>query len=179
MLSSFQVGSRLAVGALLALAAAPACAEDEVHLGDDHNQIDGVRMDVHADIGNYGAFGVGLRADIPILANGIVEGVNDELAFSPGVEVFFVNYWHDRYDGGPYVLPLAMLQWNFYLGADWSVFPEAGLAVFIGDGDYLPRGHGVYAAFATGLGVRYHFNTRNALLLRASWPAGLQAGLTF
>jgi hypothetical protein len=168
--------------AVSSMLAAPALAHDvEEHIGPDHNQIEGVRLDVHADFGSYGAFGAGLRADIPIVPNGIIDGVmNDEIAFSPGVEVFFLEYYGDRYVGGPYFMPLAMLQWNFYIGDDWSVFPEAGIALYAGNADYLPRGHGgVYAAFATGIGARYHFSPRNSVLLRASWPAGLQVGLTF
>jgi hypothetical protein len=119
-----------------------------------------------------------VRADIPLLKNGILNGVNDELAISPGIELFFVNFWHDRYNGGPYLMPLVLLQWNFYLDEHWSVFPEVGVAMYIGDED-LPRGGPFYAGVATGLGVRYHFNQRNALLVRAGWPAGLQVGLTF
>lgn len=170
--------SSLVLGALLAVTATPAFA-DEAHIGSDHNQIDGVRMEVHASVGNYGVFGVGLRGDIPILANGIIEGVNDELAISVGAEVFFVDVYQHEYAGGPYVMPLAMLQWNFYLGDDWSVFPEAGVAMYVGDGRYLPRGRGFYAGVGTGIGARYHFSPRNSLVLRAGWPAGLQAGLTF
>lgn len=179
---SSACASRGAAAAFLVLTSAPALADEplnEPHAGLEHNQIHGVRMDVHADLGNYGAFGVGVRGDIPIVANGLIDGVNDELAISPGVEVFFVNSFPDRYDGGPYVMPLAMLQWNFYLGDSWSVFPEAGVALFVGDRDFLPRDRGVYAAVATGVGARYHFNGRNALLMRASWPAGLQVGMTF
>lgn len=113
------------------------------------------------------------------MPNGFVEGVEDELAISPGVEIFFINYWDARYSGGPYVMPLAMLQWNFYFGDEWSVFPELGVAVYVGDEDHLPGGNGVYASAGGAVGGRYHFNGRNALLLRLGWPAGLQAGLTF
>lgn len=173
--------STLAVIGILVPAASAFAIEpiDGDHEGFVHNQIDGVRIDVHADLGNYGGFGVGIRGDIPIVSNGIIEGINDEIAISPGVEVFFVNAYPGAYNGGPYVMPVAMLQWNFYVTDRWSVFPEAGVAMYVGDNDYLPGNSGVYATAATAFGARYHFNNRNALLLRAGWPAGLQVGMTF
>lgn len=181
MYNPLHVASALTIGAILCLSSTAAFADDgigEKHVGEDHNQIDGVRFDVHGNFNSYGALGAGIRADIPIVANGFINGVNDELAISPGVEVFFFNTWND-FGGRPYVMPLAMLQWNFYIGDEWSVFPELGVALFVGDEDYLPGGNAIYATVASGVGARYHFSTRNALLLRASWPAGLQFGVTF
>jgi hypothetical protein len=144
--------------------------------------IDGVRFDVHLDLGWYGAFGAGFRADIPIVPDGIVDGVSDDLAISPGIDVFFLTY-NDYYDddGGVAFAPLVALQWNFYVSEHWSLFPELGFAMLIGDYGYGHRHHNdrVHASLFLGLGARYHFNTRNALLMRISWPAGFQIGITF
>jgi hypothetical protein len=149
--------------------------------GDDFaNHIHGVRADVHLNAGSYGLLGVGARLDLTLLPHGLIEGVNDEIALSPGLDTFFVQAYHNQYYGGGfYWVPSVVVQWNFYLGDRWSIFPEAGLALYVGDANYLPRGYGVYAAADLGLGARYHFTERNALLMRISTPAGLQLGVTF
>lgn len=152
-------------------------AADDTSLSSHH--INGVRFDLHADVGGYASVGAGFRADIPILRNGLLAGADDELAISPGIDVYFANLYHDYYNGGPYLVPSVVAQWNFYLGEAWSVFPEAGIALYVGDGDALPRGLPVYATLDLGLGARYHLNARNALLLRISRPTGIQLGLTF
>jgi hypothetical protein len=143
--------------------------------------IDGVRFDIHGNAGGYGSLGAGFRADIPIVRDGLIASADDELALSPGIDLFLQDFYYGYYDyaGGPYVIPSVVLQWNFYLGADWSIFPEAGVAFYVGDGDYLRHGHGVYPVLDLGFGVRYHFSDRNALLVRISTPTGLQLGVTF
>jgi hypothetical protein len=143
------------------------------------NHIDGVRLDVHADVGGYASLGAGFRVDIPLVGSGLIVGVDDELALSPGLDMFFLNIYRNYYDGAPYAIPNCVLQWNFYLGPVWSLFPEAGVAFYVGDGQSLPRGLPLYAALDVGLGARYHFSRRNALLARLSTPSGLQLGVTF
>ena len=147
--------------------------------GTSPNHINKVRFDVHADLGGYASVGAGFRADIGILPNGLLAKADDELAISLGADVFFANLYQDYYDGGPYIAPVAVAQWSFFLGPDWSIFPEAGISFYVGDPDFLPRGLPVYATLALGFGARYHFSSRNALLLRVSRPAGLQIGVTF
>lgn len=138
-----------------------------------------VRLDLHADLGGYASLGVGGRADIPLIRGGLLADVDDELALSPGLDLFFVNLDDDYYDGGPYLIPSCVLQWNFYPGPRWSIFPEAGLALFVGDGEHLRRGRSVYAAPAIGLGFRYQVGERGSLLARISTPTGLQLGVSF
>lgn len=147
--------------------------------GGSSNHIGGVRPEVHADIGGYASLGAGFRLDVPIVPNGFLDAADDELAISAGMDVFFTNFYRSYYDGAPYLIPQVVLQWNFYTKNDWSFFPEAGVAFYIGNERDLPRGLPVYAAVAAGFGARYHFSTRNALLLRISTPTGLQVGLTF
>jgi len=135
---------------------------------------DSVTFDAHVDLGWYSSFGVGFRADITIVPNGIIDEVDDDLAISPGAELFW--FYHDDYDGVG-LIPLVALQWNFYVSDDWSVFPELGVALL-----FAPNRNRFWRTFVApflGFGARYHFNERNALLLRLSWPAGLQVGITF
>lgn len=161
-------------GALLApLTAAAAEIESDNHIG-------GLRFDAHGVFGGYGSLGAGLHIDIPIVPNGLINGADDELALSPGADIFLTDFYPDYYGGGPYVIPSLVVQWNFYIGDDWSIFPEAGVAMFVGDRNYLRHGHeGFYLAPDLGFGARYHFSSRNALIARASSPLGLQLGVTF
>jgi hypothetical protein len=143
------------------------------------NGIHAVRFDVHGDFGGYGSLGAGFRVDIPIVRGGFINGVDDELALSPGLDVFFSHFYYDYYHGAPYFIPSIVVQWNFYLGSHWSVFPEVGLAFYVGDDHYLRRGVPFYPVPDFGVGARYHFSARNALLLRISTPTGFQVGITF
>lgn len=156
-----------------------ASAQDTQPASNSSNHIAGARFDVHADLGGYGSFGAGFRVDVPILREGFIQNTDDELAISLGLDGYFVSFYHDYYDGGPYLIPSVVLQWNFYVGNDWSLFPEAGLSLWVGDSDYLRHGNGLYAAPNLGFGARYHFSRRNALLARISTPTGLQLGITF
>jgi len=134
----------------------------------------GVSFDVHLDLGYYGNLGAGFRADIPVVADGIIDGVDDDLRLSLGAEMF----WFYHRDGdGLGVFPIFALQWNFFLSSEWSVFPELGAALL-----FAPNRNRFFRTFLApylGLGARYHFGRRNALLLRVGWPGGLQIGITF
>ena len=160
----------------------------ERHVGADHNQIEGARGDIHAAVDWYTVFGVGGRIEFAIVPNGFIGGeVRDELALSFGGDILFAPTYFgwNAYSGAAYAVPVAAVQWNFYLGDHWSVFPELGVAVHVGfDGNGWRDSHGysygwVYPAPDVGVGARYHFGSRTALLFRISTPAGLQIGLNF
>lgn len=163
--------------ALLASASASADPPD-AHLPSPSHTGD-VRFDVHANMGGFGMLGAGLRIDVPIVHNGVIEGIDDELAVSPGLDAYFAPFYHNYYNGGAYFLPSCVVQWNFYIDSHWSVFPEAGLALYVGNRDFLPRGQPIYATADVGVGGRYQFSDRTALLARVSSPTGLQIGVTF
>lgn len=166
----------LLAGVALAPLAARAADGDPTTAG---NHIAGARFDIHANFGGYASFGAGMRIDIPIIREGLIASADDELALSPGFDVFFANAYHDYYDGTTYFIPSIVFQWNFYLSPDWSIFPEAGVAAYVGDADHMPHGSALYLAPDFGFGARYHFSARNALLMRVSTPTGFQLGLTF
>ena len=178
MTSVTRLGAAGAFAAAVLVLAMAGKAEAQRH---HRGRIDGARVDVHLDLGWYQAFGLGFRVDIPIV-DSIIDEVDDELALSPGAELFFWDF--DRTFVS--LWPVIALQWNFYLSEKWSVFPELGLSLFIGDDRYYaygrgPRGRGVGAHIWPFLGVggRYHWNDRNSLIMRINWPAGLQIGITF
>jgi len=185
---SFTLSAALFVALLASSSASSAAAQAR--------PIDGVRVDVHGDIGHWGALGAGFRVDIPIVPDGFLHAssVKDELALSPGLDLYFWRSTYDYWDNGcrcwvsgggaDYVSfwPTITAQWNFYLTrADWSFMGEAGLVMGINDDRYWNRGagRGFWLMFAAGAGARYHFNERNALLMRIMWPGGFQIGITF
>jgi hypothetical protein len=133
-------------------------------------QIAGVRPEVHLDLGFHADIGFGVRVDIPIVKDGLLMSARDDLAISPGADLLFD-------DGHVWLgIPVA-LQWNFYITPEWSVFPELGLALLIGE--HHRHNDNVGVDFLLAVGGRYHFNSRNALVLRVGWPIGLQFGITF
>jgi hypothetical protein len=137
------------------------------------NRFANIRFEAHFAFGWYGALGGGGRVEFPIVRAGLLQNVDDELALSIGAEIFY--FYGPSLGLG--VTPLAALQWNFFVGNSVSLFPELGLAFIFG-----PSRDQYWATFIApylGLGVRFHFTDRNAVLLRVSWPAGLQVGLTF
>jgi hypothetical protein len=143
-----------------------------------------LRLDVHGTVAWWGSFGTGVRLDIPIVPDGFLGGVDDELALSPGFDLLLLHAGNQA----SVAVPIAVfgVQWTFYLSRRWSVFPEVGLVTIFGNwGPYHHR-HRFYedhsdAYFAPllGGGVRWHVDDRIAILLRASWPVGGQAGVVF
>ncbi|MCS6799117.1 MAG: hypothetical protein NZ898_11420 [Myxococcota bacterium] len=152
-----------------------------------------VHVDVHLDLGGWhGTFGVGARADVPVVPDGLLEtpDVPDSLVVSAGAELLFWDYYQHHHESDFGIAPLVAAQWNFYVSDRWSLLAELGIAILFGDywhhhhhhrhDDDHPHAHAhIYPDVFLGLGARYHFGSRNALLLRVSWPAGLQVGLVF
>jgi hypothetical protein len=138
----------------------PACA-----------QIQGVRPEAHLNLGYHADVGIGMRIDIPIVPEGLLLNARDDLAISPGFDLLFD-------DGDVWVgIPLA-LQWNFYLTSNWSVFPELGLALLVGE-HHRGRDDDLHVDPLIAIGGRWHWSSRNALVFRVGWPIGVQFGLTF
>jgi hypothetical protein len=177
----------------LALAAAPALAERGPSLstgsslvrpggsslllgqtGIGPNRFATFRLELHLAFNWYGGIGGGVRLEFPLAPRGILVEVDDEIALSFGAEVF---YFYTPGFLGAGVSPLVALQWNFYVANTFSVFPEVGVAFLFGPG--RDRYWGTFVAPFFGFGGRFHFTDRNALVVRAGWPAGLQVGLTF
>lgn len=154
---------------------------DGAHHGPDHNQIRGVRFDIHGNLDMYGMVGSGIRFEFPIVPDGFISGeVHDELALTFGADIMFAPFIPNYYDSGPYVLPIGAVQWNFYLPHNWSIFPELGVAAHIGLREDPWRGHkSIYPWPNAGFGARYHFTDRVGLLFRISTPGGFQFGMIF
>lgn len=142
----------------------------------------GLRPEVHFSLGGHGDIGAGFRLDIPIVPEGFIGRGRDDFALSPGLDIQFYDFDHDdgRHGGrrdGVLFMPQLAAQWNFYFPPkDWSIFPEAGLAVVIGNWDH---GDNVHVDPLVAFGARKHFGGSTALVLRVGWPVGFQLGLAF
>lgn len=171
------MATRAVAFAVLLLWSAPAAAQDEVEGAGRAGQ-DSLRLDLHLDLGWYGAFGAGARLDVTIVPEGLLDGVEDDLAISPGLEVLF--FYSQYYGDGVGIWPLLAFQWNFYLSDAWAIFPELGIIFFFAqESRYYERYWSSFIAPFGGFGARWTFNGKNALLMRISWPAGFQVGITF
>lgn len=151
------------------------------------NRINGMRFDVHGNaVGAHTTAGVGARIEFPIVPNGFLKSskVADELAISGGVDFLFWSHKHGRenVDHFTFMLPI-VAQWNIYFHEKFSAFPEAGFGIAIHDGehDYYNHRHYGQSYFGpfVGGGFRWHFSDSMSLLVRGSYPAGLQVGVTF
>lgn len=134
-------------------------------------EIEGVRIELHAGAAWDAHAGVGVRAEIPIVPEGFITRANDEVALSFGGDLFF---WDPRGKQDDLdALALVAFQWTFYFGRRWSVSGEAGLGLELDGKDDKWKPHPALA----GVG-RWHFTDRNALLLRVGWPY-VAFGITF
>jgi hypothetical protein len=139
--------------------------------------------------------GPGVRFSIPIVQNGFVSTINNNVAIGFGLDwLFYSGCSFPHY--GPCVgenaiwLPV-VLQWNFFMATHWSLLGEAGLApVFTrySDDCYEDVGKTLVridcgrnpVEFAPVLfaGGRYHFNEHTALTMRVGVPA-FSVGVSF
>jgi len=140
----------------------------------------------------YGATGIGLggRFTIPIVKNGFVSTINNNVGIGFGLDwIHYSGCYYGRwyYYSGCYYnsfwFPVD-LQWNFFLTKHWSVFGELGLGIIYSDwgGYYGPQPccdrFGCYDCGPSRWGLepvifvggRYHFSDAIALTLRLGWP---------
>jgi hypothetical protein len=122
----------------------------------------------HGLLAPYAHFlpGVGFRGTVRLLHNGFVPSINNSIGIGFGADWVDKGVW----------IPIVM-QWNFWLSRNWSVFGEPGVAIHAGHGfegkhdDRL----GILGLWAGG---RFHFNDRIALTLRVGRPT-FSVGVSF
>lgn len=186
MLSTSLPRIRLAYLTLLVLSQAGSL-QSRASAQDDY-RIHAVRPEVHLSAGGHGDLGAGFRVDIPIVPNGFLRNDRDDFALSPGMDIQFFDFRRDHHRARArdhddrdlakvLLIPQLAAQWNIYFPRHgWSIFPEAGIAVVVGDWEGR---HNVHVDPLGAFGARKHFNSRIALVMRAGWPTGLQIGLAF
>jgi hypothetical protein len=142
--------------------------------------------------------GLGGRFTIPIVKNGFVSSINNNVGIGFGLDWAHYNgcYYYYYYDPrfgydcptfNTFIIPVVM-QWNFFLAKRWSVFGEPGLAFEYGTFGSCPgyyvdnRGvvhnypcpgapsHFNFDPFVLFVGGRFHASDTVALTLRIGWP---------
>ena len=162
------------------------------------HKIEGVRPELHMDLGP--GIGTGFLLEIPVYPDGWLErsDMEDELDLAPAFDFFFYTFHHchrgphdpgfcdNNDDFDPAFGPSLSVQWNVYIGDKWSVFPVAGIAFMIIEDDWIYRhdpgednDYEFTVAPVIGVGGRWHFGDRGALVLRLGFPFGMQFGVAF
>ncbi len=130
--------------------------------------------------------GFGVRMNIPLMHNGPISSINNNIAIGFGADVAFWEYEHwrngawcgdrDRFGDGDcdgYTLWFPVVfQWNFYFTDIISVFGEVGLT-----GQYESWDNDFYdddfdLNFVGQGGGRFQFNETVGLMVRVGWPYG-------
>jgi hypothetical protein len=143
--------------------------------------------------GNGRGVGLGFRASIEIVDNGFVKTINNTVAISFGLD--WVHYDVNRFCGrlgrndpcfyfdddiDVFWFPVVM-QWNFWLSENWSVFGEPGLAFSFWEhdvyNDFYDDDFNINFAFFAG--GRFHFSDAVSLTMRLGFPHTFQIGVSF
>ena len=135
-------------------------------------------------------FGVGFRGTVVIVPDGFVPTINNSVGIGFGLD--WVHYSHgqahctrDPLSSGVCIsddsesvndlwLPVVM-QWNFYLSREWSVFGEPGLAIRY---QSLSGDHSISLDPQLYLGGRWHFSDQMTLTMRLGYPT-FSVGVSF
>lgn len=123
--------------------------------------------------GNEG-FGPGFRGTFEIVDNGFISKINNSVGIGVGLDWMFYGDYCDgdgnnrRCNDADAILIPVVMQWNFWLSRNWSVFGEPGL-MFVFDDDGGDRDLHV-RPFVFFAGGRFHFTEKISLTMRAGWP---------
>jgi hypothetical protein len=138
-------------------------------------------------------FGPGFRGTIELVDNGFIKTINNTVGIGFGLDwMFYGDHCHgprrgfDRcHDTNALIFPVVM-QWNFWLSRNWSVFGEPGFAFafvnhdhddfdddFDGDDDDFR-----FQPFVFYAGGRFHFTDAISLTMRVGWPT-FSVGVSF
>jgi hypothetical protein len=111
-------------------------------------------------------FGPGFRGTIELVDNGFVKTINNTVGLGFGIDWLA---FPEKNKKTSLFVPIVM-QWNFWISRNWSVFGEPG------GGFYLGNATGVRPVFYGG--ARFHITDRFTLTLRAGYPT-FSAGVSF
>ena len=132
--------------------------------------------------------GPGFRGTVVVADKGFISRLNDSVGVGFGLDWLVFDDCDDNVgnngngngnpcldDGSQFVLPVVM-QWNFWLHPQWSVFGEPGLAITINDG---PGDDLDIDPFVLYGGGRFLFSPDTALTMRIGFPTSLSIGVSF
>src|SRR6186713_1365744 len=145
--------SSLALGCAVGLVAPGALADVSI-IKQPGNHADYVfEAEPHLLIAPFDDFrpGVGFRGTFSIVRNGFISSINNSVGIGIGAD------WSKDH----FRIPIVM-QWNFWLSRNWSVFGEPGGLI---DFEKKPKPHPAFYA-----GGRFHFTERITLTMRVGHP---------
>jgi len=139
-------------------------------------------------LGGDPGYGIGARFSFPILKNGFIPNINNSVAIGVGVD--FLHFGCGVQGVGCTLNSLSfpvVLQWNFYVSHQWSVFGEPGLFLYhqffssgaACPGPACPSVSQTSVLPALYVGARYPFNDRISLTMRIGYPTTINVGLSF
>ena len=141
----------------------PAAADQSVikHPGDHPDYV--FEAEPHLLLAPFHDFapGVGFRGTLELVDNGFISSINNTVGLGVGVDWTKKRTW----------IPIVM-QWNFWLSRNWSVFGEPGVVLRIEDGVKVEPGKGPdkLDPFAFYAGGRLHFTEYVTLTMRVGRP---------
>ena len=106
--------------------------------------------------------GVGFRGTFVIVDNGFIKTLNNSIGIGAGLD------WTQNH----FKIPVVM-QWNFFLHQNWSVFGEPGGVIDIGT-----NGNDTHVRPAFYAGGRWHFAEKITLTMRVGYPTA-SVGVSF
>jgi hypothetical protein len=138
---------------------------------------------------NGTGFGVGFRGTVVVLDNGFVPTINNSIGVGFGFD--WVHYGGGRQtcgvDPGPSGVPVCtsesvsefwipvVMQWNFFLSRQWSVFGEPGIAFRY---QSVPGFNNLNLDPQIYVGGRWHFSDQMTLTMRLGYPT-FSVGVSF
>ncbi len=143
-------------------------------------------------LGGQAGYGLGARLAFPVMKNGFVSTINDSVAVGVGLD--FLHFGcGGSLTGAAFSCSLnslslpVVMQWNFYVSPEWSVFGEPGLFLyhqFYSSSGSNCVGLGCPSVTETSLlpafwvGARYRLNDRLYFTARIGYPT-VTLGMSF
>ena len=112
------------------------------------------------DLNNHAGFGPGLRISIPLVDNGFVKTINNNVALGLGFD------WAHYGTNSDVLWFPAVMQWNFFLTDVITVFGEPGIALR----NASHRNSNWSIDGVLQLGAKFMFGRTVGLTLRAGYP---------
>lgn len=132
-------------------------------------------------------FGIGFRGTVNVLNDGFIKTINNSIGVGFGADL--LRYDSDkcidldaagncvRTDGATILSMPVVMQWNFYISRNWSVFGEPGFGIryeaYDGPGDHFE-----FDYLHMYLGGRFHFSDNVTLTMRVGYPT-FSVGVSF
>lgn len=167
-----RIALGLSVLTAFSLAPSAAGAQSIIKHPGDHPRYS-FEAEPHLALDPYGGdtgFGPGFRGTFVVVDNGFVQSINNSVGIGVGLDYLFYDHGCPRELDCKTVtdaLVPVVMQWNFWLHPQWSVFGEPGLAMHFRSGtrDKFDLDPVFYA------GGRFHFTDAVALTLRLGAPS--------